>query len=348
MPGDDAVQVRWAGGGMRAFAARFWRGELGPAGSLLSALLLPAEAAFRTGIALRSLAYDSHMFRSAQPERPVVSVGNLTVGGSGKTPFAAWLVTELVRHGARPAIVHGGYAGDEPALFRQWHGDLLVIIERNRVLAVQRAAAAGATVVVLDDGFQHRRLRRDLDIVLVAAESWTDRPRLLPVGPWREPPSALQRAHHIVITHHCTSRTRLVDVARNVTTHAAGKPITTVAILPGAWRVGGAECDAPDEPALAVAGIALPEQFVHSAQLAGARVAELFAFPDHHAYTAHDMEQIRDAARGRPIVTTEKDATKLAPLGIETKLWVLGQRIEIETGGEGLRAAIERLARAAR
>src|SRR5690348_7442624 len=132
------------------------------------------------------------------PVLPTLSVGNVTVGGTGKTPVAAWIAAELIDRGARPAIVLRGYGDDEPLVHARLNPDVPVIVAPDRLEGIARAAASGADVAVLDDAFQHRRAQRTADIVLVSAERWTRTPRLLPAGPWRESLRALRRTSMIL------------------------------------------------------------------------------------------------------------------------------------------------------
>lgn len=332
--------VRWV--------ERYWRGEAGAWGRVLDGALAPAEAAFRLAVRLRGAGYDADRLPSARATVPVASVGNLAVGGAGKTPVTRWLVEELRRRGARPGILHGGYAEDEPALHRTWFPGLPVVAGRDRAAGARAAVAAGATVLVLDDGFQHRRLARDLDVALVAAESWVVAPRLLPRGPWREPPTALARADVVAVTRKTAAGDTARRIAREVRRFAPGATMLRLYLRPaGIGRLG-----APGEtggiggtagPVLAVAGIARPDQFVANAIEAGATVGDALYFPDHHAYTMRDVARIREAARGRPVVTTAKDAVKLATLGAALDLRVLDQEVVVEEGEMAIHALLDEL-----
>lgn len=352
---------------------RIWRGEAGVAGAVLMAALLPFEAAYRVASTAYHASYSRGLRRQHRLGVPVVSVGNIAVGGTGKTPVTRWVVEELRRRGARPAVLHGGYAADEPALHRLWYPDVPVVVDRDRIAGGARAIEAGADVVVLDDGFQHRRLARDLDVVLVAAEDWTPRPKLLPRGPWREGPAALRRADIVVVTRRTAPRESAAEIADTIGRWAPGVAIAQVHLYPAGWRpardlgqpdAGGSRgATAPDLPGMAaasgsdrpeaaasaaagapagevvaVAGIARPQEFVANAVAAGANVADVVIFRDHHAYDARDARRILEGAAGRPVVTTAKDAVKLAPLAPELDLWILDQGVAVE-GGE---AAIER------
>lgn len=311
----------------------------------LGALLAPAELAFRGVVALRDVGYRWGVFGSVRPPAPAISVGNLTVGGTGKTPLVRWVVEELVARGLRPGVLHGGYADDEPALHRQWFPGLPVVADRNRVRGAETAVRQGARVLVLDDAFQHRRIRRDLDIVLVTAESWTRRLRLLPRGPYREPLIALERADITVITRRTASGEAALDAARSVRERFHG-PVAVAYLHPGGWLTpGGAPREGePAAGAVAVAGIGHPEAFFRQTAGIGVELADTMAFPDHHRYLAADAAAIRARAGGRAVITTAKDAVKLVRLLPEMDLWVLDQAVRFEEGREELVKRIEEVA----
>jgi tetraacyldisaccharide 4'-kinase len=318
----------------RDVARRLWDGELGAAGALLDVALAPAEVLYRLGVGIRGATYDRGIARQFSAAVPVISVGNVAVGGTGKTPVSHWVALRLKSQGRRPAILHGGYAADEPELHRRWSPDVPVVVRRDRVAGAALALALGAGVLVMDDGFQHRRLRRELDIVLVAAERWTATPRLLPRGPWREPPSALRRAGVVVVTR----KTAPAEVAARVAGEVrsmAGVEVACMHLSPTGWLDGGTgePAVAPSEPVVVVCGVAEPELFRVNVAQAGADVAQLLAFPDHHTYDRRDVERIREAAGRRWVVTTEKDWVKLEPLleGVPVRLLV--QEVVVEEGG---------------
>jgi tetraacyldisaccharide 4'-kinase len=214
-------------------------------------------------------------------------------------------------------------------------------VERDRAAGAERAVAAGAAVLILDDGFQHRRLARDLDIVLVSAERWSSSPHLLPRGPWREPVAALKRADLVIVTRKAAPAAQADRAAAGVQA-VTGRPPLRAHLRPSGWRDREGPSDPPTGPALLVCGLAEPELFRDSAEQAGANVAGFMVFPDHHRYTRGDGERIRRAAKGRTVVTTEKDWTKLQVLldGITVRLLV--QEVVIEAGREELEAALQR------
>ena len=325
-----------------------WSDDGGAASAVLSAALLPASALFRIGARLHHGLYDAGIRSGAQPPIPVVSVGNLRIGGAGKTPFTRWAVDQLLGMGRRPAVLHGGYGSDEPALHRRWHPDVPVLVGRERIDSVHDALKQNRDVAVLDDGFQHRRLGRDLDIVLLAAEHGAERVRLLPRGPWREPLDALRRAGVVVVTRKTASEDEANAVGARVRDVYERRPVRAW-IRPDGWTgLDGGAADAPAGPVVAVAATAEPESFFRTLEDLGLDVIERLSFRDHHDFDAGDVRRISElASRGR-VVTTEKDAVKLAalapPWGRDAR--VLGQRVVIEEGAaelmDRLRAAVAR------
>lgn len=322
-----------------------WEGRLGALGSVLGALLTPPELAFRGAVAVRDVVYRTGLLRSHPASVPAISVGNLTVGGTGKTPLVRWIVAELSGRGLTPGILHGGYAEDEPALHRQWFPALPVVADRDRVRGARAAVAAGAEVLVLDDAFQHRRLGRDLDIVAVAAERWTARPRLLPRGPYREPLRALGRADLAIVTRRTAPPERARAVARTVR-ERSGRPTAVAYLGPGEWLGpdGARRTGSPPNGAVAVAGIGRPDAFFRQVAGAGVETGDRMAFRDHHTYTAADAERIEARAAGTAVVTTAKDAVKLRRVLPAADLWVLEQKVTFEAGREQL---VRRLAEVA-
>jgi tetraacyldisaccharide 4'-kinase len=321
---------------------RLWEGEAGLTGRLLGALLTPAELGYRAVMRARNAAYGAGVAPTDVPPVPAISVGNITVGGTGKTPMVRWLVKLLRRRGFTPGILHGGYAEDEPALHRRWFPDLPVVADRDRLRGAGRAMSLGADILVLDDAFQHRRIGRDLDIVLVAAETWSRHARLLPRGPYREAPSSLRRADLVVVTRRTASPERAAEVEADVA-RASGRRSARVLLEARRWiRPDGTTRDgAPHGRAIAVAGIAGPDAFFDQAEDAGAYLEDAIAFPDHHDYTQAEAAALVRLAGGAPIVMTAKDAVKLEPLMADADLWVLEQRVTFESGREGVVAAVD-------
>lgn len=299
--------------GVDDWVRRWWRGDAGWWGRMATIALLPGEWLFRWGAGMRNRLFDAGLLPTGHAGVPVVSVGNLTVGGTGKTPLVGWFVSALSEAGARPAVVSRGYGRDEVLLHRRWHPEVAVLADVDRVAAASRAAEAGAEVVVLDDGFQHRALARDLDVVLVAAETAFPG-RRLPRGPYREGPRALRRSQVVVVTRKTASAAQSAAVAREIQSRHRHLTVGRVCLRPGGWTtLDGAPAEAPGGDALVLTAVAEPESVLALAERAsgeGSRNAyALSAFPDHHEFTDADL---REAVRaGRRLIVTEKDAMKL-------------------------------------
>ena len=306
------------------------------------AALYPAERVFAAASGLRTLMYDAGWLRRIEPPIPVVSVGNLTVGGTGKTPIAAWIAAWLRDHGAAPAVVLRGYGDDEPDVHRALNPTVDVVVDADRVRGVRTAADHARDVAVLDDAFQHRRLGRTADIALISADAWTGDARLLPAGPWREPLSAAGRADLVIVTRKAAAPATVDAVHAAIASAAPRVPRVSVHLAPGELRrVGGVESKALESlrgvRVLLTAGIADPTAFVRQLEAVGARVDPIL-FPDHHAFDASDVRRIVAAAGGALVVCTLKDAVKLekswpreAP-----SLWYVSQRVMVERGVGGI------------
>jgi tetraacyldisaccharide 4'-kinase len=316
-----------------------WYGTgAGPA--LLRLALTPVAFGFAAASAAWHTAYAIGLRRGRALSVPVLSVGNLTVGGTGKTPFSRWLVGALRARHRRPAVLHGGYGGDEPELHRLWHPDVPIVVDRDRLTAGLRALEAGADVLILDDGMQHRRMHRDLDIVLVSAEQWQKPRRLLPRGPWRERPRALARADVVVVTR----RTVDADTARAVGAELqtyTDAPVTGMAMLPGQWLVDREPVPPPSGPAVLVTSVAEWQPVAVHAQSAGAQIGEALVFPDHHEFDVADIGRIRAATAERALVCTEKDWVKLRRAPDIRRPHVLTVRMAFEYGGAALDDALD-------
>ena len=312
--------------------------------------LAPASMAYRGVVAARNALYDRGALSVTPSTVPVVSIGNLAVGGTGKTPVAAWMASELAARGARPAIVMRGYGDDEPRVHALMNPGIPVVVNPDRVAAVGDAAAAGCDVAILDDAFQHRRIARLEDVVLVSVDRWHEPVRLLPAGPWREPPSALARATMVMVTRKAADR----DAA-----HALMRRLAPLAST-GAGAVAGLALDALHDAVTGVvrplsdirgtavllaAGIGDPGSLAAQLRQAGARV-EMRSFPDHHVYDSSDIARLaREASAVDHMLCTLKDAVKLGPRWPREAppLWYVSLRCVIEAGGAGVSALLDRV-----
>jgi tetraacyldisaccharide 4'-kinase len=330
---------------LAAGVVRMWAGEGGAAGAALRTALLPAEAGYRAAVHLRNRSFDRGWRPARDPGIPVVSIGNLTVGGTGKTPLTAWTVRTLSEVGRRPAVVLRGYGDDETRVHAELNPDAPVFPAPRRIDGANAALEAGCDVVVLDDGFQHRMLARHLDLVLIAAEQWTPRPRLLPAGGWREGLSALARADAVIVTRKTAPDARVADCLAGVQREASSLPTAVAAIRPGAVRplAGGAPLPLDalrGRPVLAVAGLADPRPFFAQLREAGLEVEEA-AFPDHHPYDEDDAARLMARAAGRPLAMTRKDAVKLRPhLPRDADAHIVDATVRFEQGEEAIRSLL--------
>jgi len=297
-----------------------------------SVFFWPLEVLFRMAVAARGAAYRSGLLERKSVPVPVVVVGNLTVGGTGKTPVAAWLTGQLRARGLRVGVVLRGYggsdagvaqlitpdtdpgrAGDEAVLHAR-RGAEVVVTGADRVAAARLAVEQGAQLIVCDDGLQHLRLGRDCEIAVVDAVRGLGNGHLLPAGPLREPGRRLGSVDAIVVTRrHGAPGTDLPAVS-TPRFQAELRLGAAVRIKDGKRRTlsefrGGR--------VHAIAGVGHPEAFFKGLQAQGLDV-EGRAFPDHASYVPADLE----FTRGAPLLMTEKDAVKCAGFARDDWWWV--------------------------
>jgi tetraacyldisaccharide 4'-kinase len=281
--------------------------------------------------------------RQHRLRRPVISIGNLSMGGRGKTPLVAHIARMLVEAGERPAILARGYgrrrtedgvvvvsdgthlladvdrSGDEPLMLaRDVPGARVLVCDQRALAGALAERLFGATVHLLDDGFQHLALARDIDLVIVNGADAEDRP--VPFGRLRESMEALSCAHAVIVDQEnpdggagapaCPPRPDLTvgDFARRFSLHRQVR--LPIPVDPDrSWT-------AADRRVIAVAGIANPARFAHALAAAGWTVVDRLSFADHHQYTPSDLGRIAAAARrmGAAVVTTAKDAIRLLPM----------------------------------
>jgi tetraacyldisaccharide 4'-kinase len=319
--------------------------------SLMRGALAVASWPYAGLMWLRRRLYNAGLLPSRRAEVPVVCVGNLTTGGTGKTPMVAWVVNRLKDAGCAPAVLTRGYRGsggisDEAELLREATG-IPVFVDPDRVAGAAHALADGADALVMDDGFQHRRLRRDLDIVLIDATLPWGYGHCLPRGLLREPISALRDANAVVITRADQAGSRAVEEIRTrVRTVAPDVPIALASHRPAAVIDASGEPRGLDVLAgrklCAFCGIGNPQAFFRTLETLNARVVSRHPLDDHYDY-APQLEQTlcdtcgeRSGCGAQVMITTPKDYVKLSGRPLHREVWQLTTAMDIHDGADAI------------
>jgi tetraacyldisaccharide 4'-kinase len=292
---------------------------------------------FGAAARLRRALHGAGLLAAARLPRPVVSVGNLAMGGTGKTPHVMQLARWLAGEGYRVAILSRGYGrrgrgvvwvsdgagktatvregGDEPVLLaRSLPGIPVVVAESRAEAGRELLTRVPVDVFLLDDGFQHLSLRRDFDLLLVDCERGLGNRWTVPLGPLREPPSHARFADGLVVTK-CPDPASGERIARTMP-FPEDRPLACSRLVPGG--IVGAdgkplEGVRPGSELFAFSGLARNGQFRDTLEGAGYRLRGFLPFPDHHVYDRSDLARIARASAGLPVVTTEKDLVRLPP-----------------------------------
>ncbi len=312
---------------------------------------------------IRERNYRTGLFKVADPGVPVISIGNLTLGGTGKTPMTQHLARLLRDHGFRPAVISRGYGGatrepvnvvsdgssllldartvgDEPRLLAETLPGVMVLTGVVRRLPAQRAVEMGADVLLLDDGFQHLAVARHLDLVLFSADTLAGNSRVFPGGDLREPVSALNRCHCFVLTGTDeNNRERAGRFAELLEKRFPGRPVFFTGYhaaglvelaADGRLREAG-DTDLAGTRCFAFCGIARPRSFARTLEKMGIEPVEFRELPDHHGYRQAEVDRLlarADKAGASVLLTTEKDLVKLAPFSLPLPLY--GVRMAVE------------------
>jgi len=314
-------------------------------------VLLPLAGVYGAAMTVRLAAYRGGLFSIRRLPLPTVAVGNLVVGGTGKTPIAAWIAAHYAGRGLRPGILLRGYGGDETLVHQRLVREAIVVANPDRVAGAERARSLGATVLVLDDAFQLLGVARDLNVLVVSAEGAEAAPWLLPAGPWRERWSALERANVIVVTRKRIGPEEAGHVGDRLG-EKCPRALVAVANL-GLDRFdrmssgGSVQGEAlAGRRVLVAAGIADPETFAAQVAGFGAKV-QLQPYQDHHPYSAADVARLVQAAQSADyVVVTEKDAVKLrgrwpAPAGAGGEPLVAALGVHWERNGHLFEQALD-------
>jgi tetraacyldisaccharide 4'-kinase len=333
--GDSHRVVRW-----------LWTSRR-PDARLVRLALLPAAALWRGAMAARESAYRNGWLTVRDLPLPSVAIGNLTVGGSGKTPIATWTARYYVAHGLVPGVLLRGYGADEVLVHQHAVPEAVVVADPDRAAGADRALARGAQVLVLDDAYQRLDVRRDLNIAVVSAETTRAVRWPLPAGPWREGLKALDRADAVVVTRKRATAEAALTLAADLQRRIEGP----VAIAHLGLRYVEGMVSGTRHPAstlagkrvVAASGIADPDAFVAQTKATGAAV-QVATWKDHHDYRDEDVAWLAHAARRADhVVITQKDAVKLRnrwPSSVPEPL-VAVLDLEWEEGGEAIAAALD-------
>ena len=321
---------------LERFGLRVMSGEargVGP--TLLRGALAIASPFYATAMVARNRLFNVGVLKIHRLSRRVISVGNLTAGGTGKTPIVRWLADQLRSRGWQPAVLLRGYEkrgatfSDEERLLQDYLIGMAVVANPNRLDGAREALdqRPGTDVILLDDGFQHRRVARDVDLVLINAAEPFGFGHVHPRGLLREPMRGLRRATAVILTRcDAVDAKELEWIERVVRSIAPSTPIfRTVHEMTGFRRAGTLASDTADEPLdwimgrpfFSFSGIGSPRTFHDQLVRAGGKPAGSRAFPDHHEYDASDLAALaRDAAAAgaEALLTTEKDWVKVSRL----------------------------------
>ncbi len=310
-------------------------------------LFLPIAPLYGLATVLRNWFFDKGIFRSIDVGVPVISVGNISTGGTGKTPIVKNVASILIESGKKVAIISRGYGrsstgtvivsdgknimvdadsgGDEPLLLAEQLRNVIVIVDEDRVRGAKKAIEEfGATVIVLDDGFQHRRIKRSKNIVLIDFQHSPFDTFLLPAGYRRELISSFNRADGVVVTK-ANDMNEALPMLKYSEFDSIPNKFSSSFQPSGIRHLFGRKLDSlsgvkqslemlKGQTAIALCGIARPESFQQSLEQCSVRVKKYFNFSDHHAFTQDDIEKVVNSFTTNNadfIITTEKDAVRL-------------------------------------
>lgn len=354
---------------MHAWIRNAWERK-GIGGKALWLSLLPASYLYGLMVQIRNLFFSHGWVRTSALEKPVISIGNLTVGGTGKTPSCLWLARELNERGFKVGILSRGYprkeslpliigvganglppsqlrdeasaAGDEPSMMARLYNQTVGVGKDRYQTAVELLRKHDVDVFILDDGYQHRRLNRDVDLLLLGHDS---NGGMLPSGPFREPRRALRRADYFLLTGRQEEWQALLPEDGKARCFAGTlRGVALVGFESGRWKeyplsvLHGSKI-------LAVTGIADPSEFYRVIGEWEGDVIDALPFPDHHSYSSRDWQEISRLARNAEIVlTTEKDILKLIAFPFARgKLFALRVAMTVENGERLVQCIVEKI-----
>ena len=345
--------------------------QRGSIAALLKGVLWMLTPIYRIATAIKNRKYSHRNASVIQVDVPVISIGNLTTGGTGKSPMVMWLAGKLREHDVRVAIVSRGYGAsasagqtrlnDEALEMQQRLPDVPQLQDPDRVKSALIAIEELETqCIVMDDGFQHRKLHRDLDIVLIDATNPFGYGYVLPRGLLREPITALSRADTVIVTR-CQQVSievidticATIDTAIHQTTDQRAAPpiVCRVKTVATGWlQYNGNQIEIDEmgkDPVVACCAIGNPDSFIKNANTVGAQIAGQIFFPDHHRFTRADIESIVALAKSKgvtKVICTHKDLVKIAVDQFEgVSFYALKIEIEFLQGESALLQRVQQL-----
>lgn len=320
----------------------------GLAASLLRAGLWSAQWPYRVGVACKNVAFDFRLREPFEVGVPVISVGNLTTGGTGKTPIVAFLANWFRDAGVQVGLLSRGYksldsqANDEKLVLEQLCPGVPQWLNPDRILSAKRAVANGCSLLILDDAFQHRRVHRDLDIVLIDATNPWGYGHCLPRGLLREPIVNVERASLVIVTRvDQVSERELTAIRTELVRRGHIGTVIEVSFRPS-QLINSAGQTKPlselvNQRVFGFCGIGNPESFERTLRQLGSEVVGFESFPDHHHFTTDDLKRIGDQAKSanaNVLLTTHKDLVKIPDTDLQGQpVWA------VQIGTEVLRGA---------
>ncbi len=309
--------------------------------------LLPISFIYSSIAQIRNFLYTTNIIKSYTPEILTISVGNLTTGGTGKTPITAAIANHLTQKGYKVAILSRGYGsklnskdiniisdgrtifydakigGDEPVWLAQNCPNTIVLTSSNRIQIAKYAQKIGCSVLILDDGFQHQKLGRNINIAVIDIDKKFGNKKVLPVGPLREPHKNIKRANKIIIVNKNTekpTKQKINEIYTYLKTLNKTASISLCnATVDKIYNIHSGEILSPtqNERILAFSAIGQPEQFYNLLKQTGVNIVQTISFADHHSYCEKDIETLFKQAKNTNaniLITTEKDAVKIKNL----------------------------------
>jgi len=313
---------------------------------LFRGILFILSVVYRISIEVVDVFYKIGIKKQYKINVPVVSVGNLTLGGTGKTPFSIFVAKYYKSIGLKPAILTRGYGNDENRIIEKLSG-IDVFVGQDRVKNSEVAIANGNNILILDDGFQHRRIKRDLDIVILNSENPFGNEQVFPLGTLREPIKSMYRADIVLLSKvDRLNKEKVSELCKeikerfNIDIFATFK-YRMEKVLDFYGNIVSKDVFL-DKKSILISGIGDPKYFHHIAGIIGIQIIDMYVYSDHYPYSQKDIDFLNDECEKKGvdiIFMTEKDFIKIQNLnlaGVKDKIRIMCIEVEIEKNEEKL------------